>query len=53
MLYWKEKKFRFTWHFKKELEELGKFEEFVLYILENGTHKRISKKQNKYQVLHP
>lgn len=41
----------FTRHFKREIEELGKFEEFVLYVLENGVHTRISKRQSKYQVL--
>lgn len=43
----------FTRHFKGELEQLGKFEEFVFYVLEKGEHTRISKKQNKYKVLQP
>lgn len=52
-LFWDGKKLIFTRHFKKELEMLGKFEEFALYILENGEHNRISKRQDKYKVLRP
>lgn len=47
---WKGKLLVFTWHFKEELEQLGKFEEFVLYALDKGKHKLISKKQRKYNA---
>lgn len=52
-IYWKGKLLVFTWHFKKELEQLGKFESFVLYILERGKHKLVAKKQKKYAVRFP
>ena len=42
----------FTWHFKKELEQINKPIEFVLVILDNGDHVLISKKQNKYNVFY-
>jgi len=50
-LYWNGKRLAFTRHFKEELAMLNKFEEFALYILERGIHERISKRQNKYNVL--
>jgi len=49
-LYWKNRLLVFTWHIKKELEKLGKYEEFVVYILENGEHIPVSKKQQKYNA---
>jgi hypothetical protein len=49
--YWNGKLLVFTRHFKRELQALEKFEEFALYVLEQGNHKLVSKRQNKYNVL--
>lgn len=51
-LYWKEKLLIFTWHFKKEFEVFHKYIEFVLTLLDEGEHKLVAKKQNKYNVLY-
>ena len=50
--YWNGKLLVFTFHFKRELEKLGKFEEFALKVLENGEHRLVSKRQNKYNALY-
>ncbi len=52
-LYYKGKLLVFTWHFKKEFENLRKPIEFVLDILEKGEHFLIAKKQKKYNVFYP
>lgn len=52
-LYWKGKLLVFTWHIKEELEKLGKYEEFVVYVLNKGKHELVSKKQQKYNVFCP
>lgn len=49
-LYWKGKLLVFTWHFKEEFEKINKPIKFVLNIFENGEHRKISKKQNKFNV---
>lgn len=43
----------FTWHFKREWERIGKPEEFVLEILNEGEHVRIAKRGSKWNVLYP
>lgn len=52
-LYWKGKLLVFTTHFKFEFEKINKPLEYVLGILENGEHKLVSQKQNKYNVFYP
>jgi len=52
-LLWKGKRLIFTWHFYQEWELLGKPLATVLDILNNGRHERISKRQQKYQCIHP
>ena len=52
-LYWKGKLLVFTWHFKREFDELKKPIEFTLKILDKGEYVLISKKQNKYNVVYP
>ncbi len=52
-LYWEGKLLVFTWHFKKEFDNIRKPIEFVLDILEHGEHHLVSKKQNKYNVFYP
>lgn len=52
-IYWKGKLLVFTWHFKEEFEKLKRPLEFILYILDNGQHIKVSKRQNKYNVLFP
>ncbi len=52
-LHWKGKLLVFTWHIKKELENINKPVEFVITVLDGGKHKLVSKKQNKYNVYYP
>ena len=52
-LRWKGKLLVFTWHFKKEFDNLSKPIEFVLDILEKGEHTLTAKKQNKCNVFYP
>ena len=52
-LYWKGKLLVFTWHFKKEFEELQKPIYYIINILDKGEHILISNKEKKYNVLFP
>ena len=52
-LRWRERILIFTWHFKKEFEMFRKPDEFILDILDHGTHALVSKNRRKYNVLFP
>ena len=52
-LLWQGKLLVFTYHAKEELEALNKYEEYVLSVLERGTHYLVAKKQHKYNCFAP
>ena len=52
-LHWNGKLLVFTWHFKREFDQLRKPLEFVLEVFDNGQHVLVSKKQSKYNVYYP